>query len=58
MRSGRPAIFAFTRSIERSSIGSTLYFTASFRNWSCSSFSFAGFCAARSFVRLKSLRVS
>ena len=27
-------------------------------NWSCSSLSFAGFCAARSFARLKSVRVS
>ena len=58
MRSGRPAIFALTRSTERSSMGSTRYFTASFRNRSCSSFNFAGFLAARSFARLKSVRVS
>ena len=58
IRSGRPASFALTRSTTRSSMGSTRYFTASFMNRSCISFSFAGFWAARSLTRLKSLRVS
>ncbi len=58
IRSGRPASFAFRRSMLRSSIGSTRYFVASEMNRSCSSLSFAGSLAARSLARLKSPRVS
>ena len=46
------------RSMVRSSIGSTWYFSASFMNRACISFSFAGCSAARFFVRLKSFRTS
>ena len=49
---------ASSRSKTRSSIGSTPYFAASFRNSACSSASFSGFCAARSLARLKSERTS
>ena len=58
IRSGRPAVAALTRSRTRSSMGSTRYLIASFMKRSCSSLSFAGFEAARSLTRLKSLRVS
>jgi hypothetical protein len=55
---GRPAVAAFIRTSNRSSIGSTRYFSASLRKRACISLSFAGSLAAKSFVRLKSVRVS
>ena len=58
IRSGRPTSFASSRSKIRSSMGRTLYLTASVMKRSWSSFSLAGFFAARSFTRLKSVRVS
>ncbi len=58
IRSGRPTEAASSRSNTRSSIGSTWYFSACCRKTACSSASFCGFFAARSFARLKSERVS
>lgn len=58
IKSGRPAVAAFMRSRVRSSRGSTWYLVASARKRACSSFSFAGFLAARLLARLKSDRVS
>ena len=44
---GRPAISELIRSKERSSSGTTLYFTASISQSRCSSASLPGFSAAR-----------